>query len=301
MPGLVDDRGHREDDVGRAGHVGLAQLERDHERRGVERGAERRRVRGVVGVDAADDEPAELTGVDRGDDLVGVAARRLGQRLEAPGGGHVDPGLGVGDRAAAGQQVREAAGLDRAAVARTPRDPGQPGAGARREPGRGRQRARRGRQPLADHDHRGRVERVVAGQAERVEGRGLVAGCGRDQGAAVQLGSDDVLRACELRGLSKGHTTEDGLFTLTEVECLGACANAPMVQINDDNYEDLTEQSMGAILDALARGDTPKPGPQVDRKTSCPEGGPTSLKKMAERNYDYRGQWNSAPAGEGAQ
>ena len=104
-------------------------------------------------------------------------------------------------------------------------------------------------------------------------------------------GSDDVFRACELRGLRKGHTTEDGLFTLTEVECLGACANAPMVQINDDNYEDLTEQSMGAILDALARGEKPKPGPQVHRQTSCPEGGPTTLKKMAERNYDYRGQW----------
>ena len=58
--------------------------------------------------------------------------------------------------------------------------------------------------------------------------------------------------ACSKRGLKKGHTTADGLFTLTEVECLGACANAPMVQINDDNYEDLTEDSMGAILDALA-------------------------------------------------
>ena len=104
-------------------------------------------------------------------------------------------------------------------------------------------------------------------------------------------GSDDVLRACELRGLRKGHTTDDGLFTLTEVECLGACANAPMVQINDDNYEDLTEASMKAILDALATGQTPKPGPQIDRQTSCPEGGPTTLKKMAERNYDYRGQW----------
>jgi NADH-quinone oxidoreductase subunit E len=114
-------------------------------------------------------------------------------------------------------------------------------------------------------------------------------------------GSDDVLRACELRGLRKGHTTEDGLFTLSEVECLGACANAPMVQINDDNYEDLTEQSMGAILDTLARGEKPKPGPQIDRQTSCPEGGPTTLKKMAERNYDYRGQWSSAAAGEGAQ
>ena len=104
-------------------------------------------------------------------------------------------------------------------------------------------------------------------------------------------GSDEVFAACARRGLKKGETTADGLFTLSEVECLGACANAPMVQINDDNYEDLTEDSMGAILDALARGETPKPGPQVDRQTSCPEGGPTTLKKMAERNYDYRGQW----------
>jgi len=113
-------------------------------------------------------------------------------------------------------------------------------------------------------------------------------------------GSDDVFAACKKRGLKKGHTTDDGLFTLTEVECLGACANAPMVQINDDNYEDLTEASMGAILDALAAGQTPKPGPQIERQTSCPEGGPTTLKKMAERNYDYRPQW-TATAGEGAQ
>jgi len=104
-------------------------------------------------------------------------------------------------------------------------------------------------------------------------------------------GSDDVLDACYKKGLKKGATTPDGLFTLTEVECLGACVNAPMVQINDDNYEDLTEESMKSILDALASGQTPKPGPQVDRTTSCPEGGPSTLKKMAERNYDYRGQW----------
>jgi NADH-quinone oxidoreductase subunit E len=104
-------------------------------------------------------------------------------------------------------------------------------------------------------------------------------------------GSDDVLSACYKRGLKKGHTTADNLFTLTEVECLGACANAPMVQINDDNYEDLTADSMGQILDMLAAGQEPRPGPQIDRTTRCPEGGPTTLKKMAERNYDYRGQW----------
>jgi NADH-quinone oxidoreductase subunit E len=113
-------------------------------------------------------------------------------------------------------------------------------------------------------------------------------------------GSDDVLEACYKRGLKKGHVTGDGLFTLTEVECLGACANAPMVQITDDNYEDLTEQSMGAILDALAAGKAPKPGPQIDRQTSCPVGGPTTVKKMAERNDDYRPQW-TATAEEGAQ
>src|SRR4051794_37353844 len=113
-------------------------------------------------------------------------------------------------------------------------------------------------------------------------------------------GSDELFKACYKRGLKKGHTTKDGLFTLAEVECLGACANAPMVQINDDNYEDLTEASMGAILDALAAGQTPKAGPQIARQTSCPEGGPTTLKKMAERNYDYRSLW-TATVGEGAQ
>ncbi|HWT12125.1 MAG TPA: NADH-quinone oxidoreductase subunit NuoE [Allosphingosinicella sp.] len=104
-------------------------------------------------------------------------------------------------------------------------------------------------------------------------------------------GSDDLFAACRARGLKKGGTTEDGLFTLNEVECLGACANAPMVQINDDNYEDLTFASMTAILDALARGEAPAPGPQVERQTSCPEGGPTTLVEMASENHDYRSRW----------
>ncbi|MEZ5656782.1 MAG: NADH-quinone oxidoreductase subunit NuoE [Sphingobium sp.] len=104
-------------------------------------------------------------------------------------------------------------------------------------------------------------------------------------------GSDDVLAACKAKGLYKGGTTADGLFTLTEVECLGACANAPMVQINDDNYEDLTFDTMTAILDDLAAGKQSKIGPQIDRQTSCPEGGPTSLKEMVSENHDYRGSW----------
>jgi len=107
-------------------------------------------------------------------------------------------------------------------------------------------------------------------------------------------GSDDVLDACYRKGLKKGATTADGLFTLTEVECLGACANAPMVQINDDNYEDLTFETTTAILEALAKGEQPRIGPQVERKTSCPEGGPTTLKEMVSENHDYRGRWGAS-------
>jgi NADH-quinone oxidoreductase subunit E len=90
-------------------------------------------------------------------------------------------------------------------------------------------------------------------------------------------GSDDIMRACKDKGLIKGQNTPDGLFTLSEVECLGACANAPMVQINADNYEDLMYDSMTAILDALARGEAPKAGSQIGRIASSPEGGPTTL------------------------
>ena len=104
-------------------------------------------------------------------------------------------------------------------------------------------------------------------------------------------GSDDVMAACKNRGLVKGSTTPDGLFTLTEVECLGACANAPMVQINDDNFEDLTYDSMSVLLEALANDKPVKIGPQIERTVSCPETGPTSLPEMATANYDYRKAW----------
>ncbi len=104
-------------------------------------------------------------------------------------------------------------------------------------------------------------------------------------------GSDDVLAACANKGLAKGKTTPDGLFTLTEVECLGACANAPMVQINDDNFEDLTYDSMTSILDKLAAGEAVTPGPQIARQVSCPEGGPTTLPEMVDANHDYRESW----------
>lgn len=110
-------------------------------------------------------------------------------------------------------------------------------------------------------------------------------------------GSDDILSACKARGLAKGATTADGLFTLTEVECMGNCASAPMVQINDDNYEDLTAERMTAILDALADGQQPKTGTQEPgRHTVEPLGGPTTLTAMVYSNHDYRGEWGPPPA-----
>ena len=91
-------------------------------------------------------------------------------------------------------------------------------------------------------------------------------------------GSDDIMAACKNRGMAKGHTTDDGLWTLTEVECMGNCSSAPMVQINDDNYEDLTAERIDAVLDALAAGKTPKAGTQEPgRHTVEPLGGPTTL------------------------
>ena len=105
-------------------------------------------------------------------------------------------------------------------------------------------------------------------------------------------GSDDIIAACKKRGMEKGHVSADGLWTLTEVECMGNCATAPMVQINDDNYEDLTPERLDAVLDALERGETPKAGTQEPgRHTSEPSGGPTSLKEMVEANHDYRSEW----------
>ena len=95
-------------------------------------------------------------------------------------------------------------------------------------------------------------------------------------------GSDDVLGACKNNlGIDAGETTDDGEFTLVEVECQGACVNAPMVKIGDDYYEDLDADSMNAILDALKAGREITPGPQVDRQMSAPKGGPTTLKEIA--------------------
>lgn len=94
-------------------------------------------------------------------------------------------------------------------------------------------------------------------------------------------GSAEILDTCRSTlGIEVGETTEDGLFTLTEVECLGACCNAPMLQINDDYYEDLDSSSTKKIFEALCRGETPKTGSQTGRVTSEPASGLTTLKDM---------------------
>lgn len=96
-------------------------------------------------------------------------------------------------------------------------------------------------------------------------------------------GSGDVMTACEKAlGIKAGETTEDGAFTLVEVECLGACVNAPMIQVNDDYYEDLDAALTEKVLDALKAGEAPTPGPQIDRQTSAPVGGATTLKTVKE-------------------
>ena len=92
-------------------------------------------------------------------------------------------------------------------------------------------------------------------------------------------GAENVLAHVERRlGIKPGQTTPDGRYTLSTVECLGSCANAPMVQIFKDTYEDLTPEIMEKLLAGFAAGTPPKPGSQVGRRASCPKGGPTTLK-----------------------
>lgn len=91
-------------------------------------------------------------------------------------------------------------------------------------------------------------------------------------------GSSEVVDAMrEHLGIDYGETTQDGLFSMVEVECLGACVNAPIVQINDDFYEDLDAKSVVKLLEDLKAGKTPKRGTQIERQTSAPVGGPMAL------------------------
>ena len=92
-------------------------------------------------------------------------------------------------------------------------------------------------------------------------------------------GSDDVTAACREATGIKGwsETSDDGVFTMSEVECLGACVNAPILQVDDDFYEDMDAGKVTELLAALRRGERPVPGSKAGRQTSAPEGGPTTL------------------------
>jgi NADH-quinone oxidoreductase subunit E len=90
-------------------------------------------------------------------------------------------------------------------------------------------------------------------------------------------GSEELKSVCRRMIGEERHVSDDGKFSWIEVECLGACVNAPMVQINADYYEDLAPDSFARVLNELAAGRKPKPGPQIDRQLSAPVGGATTL------------------------
>ncbi len=91
-------------------------------------------------------------------------------------------------------------------------------------------------------------------------------------------GAGDLIKVCHDRiHHDPHHLSADGDFSWEEVECLGACVNAPMIQVFKDTYEDLTVESFNKVLDGFASGKPPKPGPQNGRQLSAPLGGPTTL------------------------
>ncbi|MEQ1611685.1 MAG: NAD(P)H-dependent oxidoreductase subunit E, partial [Hyphomicrobiaceae bacterium] len=96
-------------------------------------------------------------------------------------------------------------------------------------------------------------------------------------------GADKLVEKCKSRiHHDPHHLSADGDFSWEEVECLGSCANAPMVQIFKDTYEDLTPELLDKVLDGFAKGTPPKPGSQIGRQASSPAGGLTSLKDIAK-------------------
>lgn len=91
-------------------------------------------------------------------------------------------------------------------------------------------------------------------------------------------GAEGLIKVCKKRIGEQREVSKDGKFSWLEVECLGACVNAPMVQINDDYYEDLTPELLEKLMDDLAAGKEVKVGPQIERQYSAPAGGLTTLK-----------------------
>jgi NADH-quinone oxidoreductase subunit E len=97
-------------------------------------------------------------------------------------------------------------------------------------------------------------------------------------------GADKLIEVCKSRIAGHAHElSEDGAFSWEEVECLGSCANAPMVQIFKDTYEDLTPDVFEKLLADFAKGTPPKPGSQIGRTASCPQAGPTTLRDLAKQ------------------
>ena len=116
-------------------------------------------------------------------------------------------------------------------------------------------------------------------QLEPVGAKAHVQVCGTTP--CMLAGSDGLFAVCRARiHAAPHHLSADGAFSWEEVECLGACVNAPMVQIGKDTYEDLTPETFGAVLDAFERGETPEPGPQNGRHRSMPISGLTSLTEI---------------------
>lgn len=105
-------------------------------------------------------------------------------------------------------------------------------------------------------------------------------------------GSNDIKAVCERVIGPQGRVTPEGVFSWVEVECLGACVNAPMVQINKDYYEDLTPENFEELLEGLRRGRQMKAGPQVDRQFSAPSGG---AKTLVDVEIFSRGSYSKSP------
>jgi NADH-quinone oxidoreductase subunit E len=107
-------------------------------------------------------------------------------------------------------------------------------------------------------------------------------------------GAEGLIDVCKRRIAEHPHElSEDGQFSWEEVECLGACANAPVVQIFKDTYEDLTPEALDKILAAIGRGAEPKTGSQIGRKTSSPEGAPTTLTDPSLYDGSKLGAWRA--------
>ena len=139
-------------------------------------------------------------------------------------------------------------------------------------------------------------------QLEPVGKTALIQVCGTTP--CMLRGANELMRVCKEKIGDKDVLSTDGRFTWQEVECLGACSNAPMAQINDYYYEDLTPETMAQIIDDFAAGQSPKPGSRVGRHTSEPEGGARVLTDPTlydgSRAKKIKSLPNSQPAAEKA-